>query len=231
MKRVIKFVASSIGVDAYQRLMTYAIQRTAFKPLCQVPVYAKRETLWDECMNQLGGNQARFTYVEFGVHAGYSIQYFARKNLNPASNFIGLDSFEGLPEAWKALPKGTFSKMGEPPRTDDPRITFIKGWFQDTWQELRARLSGADNLLVHYDADLYSSTLFALTKMDILKKNYFAIFDEFTGHETRALYNYTQAYLASVSFLGKTLWEKAWGDDVYPNQVLCRIAPRVATVI
>jgi hypothetical protein len=120
--------------------------------------------------------------------------------------FIGLDSFEGLPEDWDALPKGTFDVKGAIPQTDDNRITFIKGWFQNTWDQLVAKLSRAETLIVHYDADLYSSTLFALSKMDSLNRPYIAIFDEFAGHEARALYNYLQAFNASVSFSLARQW-------------------------
>jgi hypothetical protein len=132
---------------------------------------------------------------------------------------IGLDSFEGLPEDWGSMQKGTFDVGGEVPQIDDPRVSFIKGWFQNTWDELANRLTRLDNLIVHYDADLYSSTLFALTKIDSLKIiPYFAIFDEFAGHEARALHNYLQSYSASVDFLGKTV------VDGYPVAVMSRIA-------
>jgi Macrocin-O-methyltransferase (TylF) len=100
---------------------------------------------------------------------------------------------------------------------DDPRVSFVKGWFQNTWDELKGRLDRLDNLIVHYDADLYSSTLFALTKIDSLKLPYFAIFDEFAGHEARALHNYLQSYNASAEFLGKTI------VDGYPVAVMSRI--------
>ena len=61
--------------------------------------------------------------------------------------------------------------------------------------------------------------LFALTKIDLLRKPYIAIFDEFTGHETRALFNYCQSYGATAKFLGKTILKG------YPNQVVCQITP------
>ena len=110
---------------------------------------------------------------------------------------------------------------GAIPSVADKRVSFIKGWFQDTWGQLHSRLanSKSETLVVHYDADLYSSTLFALCMIDSLKKSYVAIFDEFTGHETRALYNYCQAFNAKVSFIGKTTFESA------PNQLVCRIVP------
>ncbi len=120
------------------------------------------------------------------------------------------------------MPKGAFSTNGKIPSNNDGRVSFIKGWFQNSWATLEEKLSSIndlENLIVHYDADLYSSTLFVLTKMDALKKSYIAIFDEFTGHETRALYNYCQAYGAEVEFYGKTIL------NGYPSQVVCRIAP------
>jgi hypothetical protein len=159
------------------------------------------------------------------VHEGYSIKYFASKNVNPASVFFGLDSFEGLPEDWGPKSKGTFSVGGALPVVDDARISFIKGWFQDTWEELARHVARTpvENLVVHYDADLYSSTLFALAKIDQLKHSYIAIFDEFPGHETRALYNYCQAFNANVTFIGKTILDEGFG----PTQLVCRITPRV----
>jgi hypothetical protein len=161
------------------------------------------------------------TFVEFGVHEGYSIKFFARRNINKDSVFIGLDSFEGLPEDWGSIRKGTFDTKGNIPETNDRRISFIKGWFQNTWDELRARLPRAEGLVVHYDADLYSSTLFALSKIDSLKQKYIAIFDEFSGHEIRALYNYTQSHNASVSFIGKTTQ-----GGGFPGQAMCKIVPK-----
>jgi len=213
--------ASKIDVATYEGMMTYSILATAFEKVFSIPTFENRERLWDECMKQVGGN-TKITYVEFGVYGGYSIKQFAQRNSNGESVFIGLDSFEGLPEDWgRYLLKGAFNDVkGIIPTTDDTRISFIKGWFQDTWEELNERLANRDTLVVNFDADLYSSTLFALAKIDSLKRSYIAIFDEFVNHEVRALYNYCQAFNASVAFIAKT--------DVsdYPMQVMCRITPR-----
>jgi hypothetical protein len=218
----VKF-ASKVDIGTYEGMMAYSILETVFQEIYSIPIFKKREQLWDECIEKQVGNSAKLTYVEFGVHEGYSIKYFAQKNLNKESIFIGLDSFEGLPEDWGTMPKGTFDTKGVIPKIDDSRISFIKGLFQDTWNELYrqlASLASADMLVVHYDADLYSSTLLSLSNIDSLKKSYIAIFDEFTGHETRALYNYSQAFNASVSFIAKTVMETK-----YPSQVMCRITP------
>ena len=187
---------------------------------CQT--YSKRQNLWDAVIDWHTNLNNKVFYIEFGVHEGYSLNYFSKHNTNPDSIFIGLDSFEGLPEEWGGIPKGAFSTNGKIPSNNDGRVSFIKGWFQNSWATLEETLSSIndlENLIVHYDADLYSSTLFALTKMDTLKKSYIAIFDGFTGHETRALYNYCQAYGAEVEFFGKTIL------NGYPSQVVCRITP------
>jgi len=225
VKRSLKFLASQPQIETYQRLLAYSILKREFAALRSVPSFESREHLWSECLGTQCGPDAKITYVEFGVYEGASIRHFAKMNLNPGSCFIGLDSFEGLPEEWAGLPKGTYSAHSRIPAIEDDRVTFIKGWFQDTWGELRARLAEAENLIVHYDADLYSSTLFALAAMDGLKLGYVAMFDEFIGHEARALYNYAQAYNASVTFLGKTVVNR------YPWQIMCRITPRHPALI
>lgn len=200
-------------------MLVYSLLRTAFPQIESVREYKDRPDIWSGAIEAAGGRHAQITYVEFGVFEGNSIRFFSSGNLNPSSFFIGLDSFEGLPEAWGTAPAGHFETGGTFPRIDDARVRFIKGWFQDSWDELYARIAGRENLLVHYDADLYSSTLFTLSQIDTLRKPYVAVFDEFTGHETRALYNYRQAFGASVEFLGKVTLAG------YADQLLCRISP------
>jgi hypothetical protein len=224
MRSLLRFIATRIGVSTYERLMAHSVLLYQFDRLKSIPTFEKREALWAECLSRKLQESDRITYVEFGVHTGISITYFAQKNLNEDSVFIGLDSFEGLPEDWGVLPKGTFDVKGKVPQIDDSRVTFIKGWFQNTWDQLAAKLLKTERLIVHYDADLYSSTLFALSKIDSLKRPYIAIFDEFAGHEARALHNYLQSFSASVSFLGQIV------VNGYPIQVMCEIVPNSARV-
>lgn len=222
VKKVIKRLCTFIDKDSYERLLTFSLVKKYFVGLSSTRNFKKREDLWDSVLENVNPNH-KITLLEFGVFEGYSINYFAKRNSNPLSRFIGLDSFEGLPEDWSQnYPKGTFSTKGKVPTVNDERISFIKGWFQDSWGSLQIELTSVEdlgNLIVHYDADLFSSTLFVLTKLDTLKVPYIAIFDEFSNQEARALYNYCQAYLANVEFLGKT------NPADYPTQVACRIIP------
>ncbi len=56
---------------------------------------------------------------------------------------------------------------------------------------------------MNYDADIYSSTLFTLARMELLRKPYIALFDEFTGPETLATYNYLKTFAAKIEMMGK----------------------------
>ena len=105
--------------------------------------------------------------------------------------FFGFDSFLGLPEDWTPENrKGKFDLQGAVPIFLDSRISVIKGYFQDTLPDFLHSFKISGKLIIHFDADLYASTLYCLLELDKLKIPYYAFFDEFTGHETRALYNY-----------------------------------------
>ena len=125
-------------------------------------------------------------YLEFGVFQGESIRWWAENNRHPESTFVGFDCFEGLPEDWQSLPKGSFSVSGAIPDIQDPRCSFVKGMFQDT---LPGWLNGRGfprRALVHLDADLYSSTLFVLIHLlPRIKKGDILIFDQFADYAQR----------------------------------------------
>jgi hypothetical protein len=132
---------------------------------------------------------------------------------DPDSRFVGFDSFEGLPEDWQQVggrvDADVFDVGGELPEIDDPRVSFEAGWFQDTLPPFLERFETERQLVVHCDADIYSSTLFVLTQCDqILVPGTIVVFDEFASvlNEFRALGDYCAAYrrdydvLASASY-------------------------------
>ena len=219
IKFILKRIAVLLTVNLYQRPMAFSIIYNEFPSLQKTKIYKTREELWDSSL--LLSTNPSISYVEFGVLEGYSIDYFSKKNSSKKSTFIGLDSFEGLPDDWDSIPKGTLNVGGKIPKLKDNRISFLKGWFIDTSSILLRHLNKhkSNNLVVNFDADLYSSTLYSLTEIDSLKKDYIAIFDEFAGHEARALYNYSQSHNAKITFLGRTLY------NFEPWTVLCKITP------
>lgn len=159
------------------------------------PGFATREAMWDFLAAQTAGP---IDYLEFGVHEGRSILHWAQRNRDPDSRFFGFDTFTGLPENWSSsYPRGHFDTGGRTPATDDPRVRFVKGLFQDTLPTFLADFAPRNRLVVHNDSDLYSSTLFCLTALDrVLTPGTIVIFDEFGDvmHEFRALHDYVASY-------------------------------------
>jgi len=126
---------------------------------------------------------------------------------HPGARFVGFDSFEGLPEDWAQAggrkERGFFSTGGQIPTISDPRVSFEKGWFQDTLPPFLAAhdLSGTTPILVHYDADFYSSTLFVLCMLWPATSGYYFIFDEFMGDELLALDDFSRTFPVELEFL------------------------------
>jgi hypothetical protein len=127
-------------------------------------------------------------YLEFGVFEGASMRSWSRLLGNERSNLHGFDSFEGLPEGWSLDEgKGHFSRGGEPPRIDDPRVRFFKGWFEDTLPAYEP--PAHERLVVNVDADLYASAALVLETLEpLIEPGAYLYFDEFNdrAHELRA---------------------------------------------
>lgn len=168
-------------------------------------VYTRRFSLYQYLSEKFELQDKAFDYIEFGVAAGYSFRWWVNNSRAVGSRFYGFDTFEGLPEAW-----GTFSKSdmaSAVPVIDDSRVKFYKGLFQESvpgfikeWDRKEDRLT-----VIHFDADLFSSTLFALTSMaPYLKKGDILLFDEFNvpNHEFLAFKIFSDSYYVKTRLLG-----------------------------
>lgn len=196
------------------RAIVYSILHGQFKRLFQTNRITGREDLWEYTLETIGRNR-KVLFLEFGVYKGESFRYFAATLTNPGSRLIGFDSFEGLPEDWGHRPAGSYSAGGVLPEMDDPRVLFKAGWFQETLPLQEFDVTAYDAVLVHMDADLYSSSLFVLSELWRKFNNIYVIFDEFVGDETRALFNFTQAFPCDVEFIAH--------DAMPPKRVACYI--------
>jgi len=126
-------------------------------------------------------------YLEFGVAGGTSFAWWVKANHHPDSRFYGFDTFEGLPEDWHFFKRGAFSFD-----------KFLQDYGRDIRQEAFTRV-------LHMDADLYSSTLFALTSMaPYLREGDIILFDEFNipNHEFAAWNDFTRSYYIQYEVLG-----------------------------
>lgn len=151
------------------------------------------------------GNDA-VDFLEFGVYKGHSIFGVAELNTNPNSRFFGFDAFEeGYPEGFDNHRKGDYATSI--PNTDDKRIEFVKGKFQDSLDNFLKSFVPKSRLVVHMDADLYSATLYVLTKLDkLFDKNTIISFDEFGSLSRKflAFYDYARSYYHDFEIIQHT---------------------------
>jgi hypothetical protein len=148
----------------------------------------------------------KINYLEFGVASGITFRWWIERNRHPDSQFIGFDSFQGLPESWNAVEKGAFSTQGKVPQISDDRYRFEIGLFQETLLNFIRSHEFRTKQIIHLDADLYSSTLFVLTQIaTYLKKDDCIIFDELcsVAHEFRAFLDFIAAYGVQYKILGQ----------------------------
>jgi O-methyltransferase len=114
------------------------------------------------------------------------------------TRFYGFDSFEGLPERWcEGVEKGHFDVAGTLPQIDDTRVTFVKGWFESTVPQFARGFVPKNRLVMHLDADLYSSTMLPLIHFSpFMSKGTLLIFDEFYDreHEFKAFVDWQKIY-------------------------------------
>tara|TARA_B110000014_G_C20040183_1_gene540601 strand:+ start:416 stop:1132 length:717 start_codon:yes stop_codon:yes gene_type:complete len=165
-----------------------------------------RYKVWDKVTEYIPFDKD-ILYLEFGVWQGVSIKYIAKKFTNKNSEFYGFDTFKGMPNKWRFLEKGHYSTSEEFPQTDDKRIKFFKGLFQDTLPVFLNKLSEESKnkiILIHFDCVLHSSTLYTLFKLSEHLDNYYFLFDELGTDECRAFNSFNDAknkdydlYLAS----------------------------------
>lgn len=171
------------------------------------PVFDNKCDLYDYLNSDIL-DKGPINYLEFGVFKGYTMNYWTSINKHHESKFWGFDTFSGLPEDWtKKLKKGAFDLGGTLPVLKDERVSFIKGLFKDTVPTFLKTHTITAPIVIHNDSDLYSSTLYVLTRCnDILVPGSLVIFDEYSSilHEFRALEDYCSSYVRDYEILGAT---------------------------
>ncbi len=168
-------------------------------------------------LNETLIDNAPISYLEFGVFKGQSIGHWLKINRNPDSRFYGFDTFTGLPEDWSVnMKKGAFNLDGEIPNLGDERAELISGMFQDTLRPFLIGFKRNEKMVVHLDADLYSSTMFVLSQLDsILRKGDIIVFDEFgdLNGEFKAYLDYTSAFKRTLKPVSRVLLSSSWIVD------------------
>ena len=102
-------------------------------------------------------------------------------------------------------PAGTFTTQGTLPEVDDPRAVFVEGRFHETLPDFVSSFKTRGLLVIHLDADLYSSTLFSLVQLNkFISPGTILIFDEFSdlNHEFAAFREFTKICYRKWSLIG-----------------------------
>ena len=113
--------------------------------------------------------------VEFGTWQGLGLLMMAQcfESTTTPRKFIGIDSFEGLPESSNGWTKGTFNDTSVNltknniqelfPKNPNLSCDLIQGWFNDPRVSEELYKQVITPAIIHFDADLGSSTFQALT--------------------------------------------------------------------
>ena len=165
--------------------------------------YTKRYPMYKWVIDKEGLNKA-VNYIEFGVAAGHSFNWFMTENTHPDSRFHGFDTFDGLPEDWGPFKKGSFSNNDQMPPLLDGRGQYYKGLFQQTLPGFLKTFDNSRRNVLMMDADLWSATLYGLSSLaPFLKKGDIIFFDEFVvpTHEFKAFQDFTQSYYINLELI------------------------------
>lgn len=187
-------VSSYLETGRWMRAEGYKIERRV----------DRREELFEQVATAVADREV--LYLEFGVFKGEVTLFWSQRLRNPKSQLHGFDSFEGLPEDWiLGRERGYFSTGGVLPDIRDPRVHFFKGWFDQTLASYEP--PPHEVLVVICDADLYSSTIFVLNKIEkLIVPGTYLYFDEFhhQADELRAFREFTQRTGMRFSLVGAT---------------------------
>jgi O-methyltransferase len=165
-----------------------------------------RVWLWESVLQKEGLDSLPVQYLEFGVYRGASLSWWLKRLSHPDARFAGFDTFTGLPERWRrSEPLGAFNANGKLPDVKDPRCSFEVGLFQDTLPGFIKHSDLSGRLIIQLDADLYTSTLFVLTRLaPHLKSGDILFFDEFSCplDEFRAFREFVMSFRVKYEFMG-----------------------------
>lgn len=188
-----------------------------------------REDLYDYVLPRLMANGA---LLEFGVSAGASIRYIARRV--GARTVHGFDSFLGFPDDGVLPVGGTGAKFyvskltrgGVPPVVPD-NVVLHNGWFTETLPDFIATLTEPVALL-HIDCDIYSSTHDVFTALaHHLVPGTIIVFDEYYG-----IYGWErQEFLAFQEFVAANGVEYEYLAYTFDSQAAVRIEKNPAATV
>jgi hypothetical protein len=138
--------------------------------------HRSREELYAYALTEAGNPRM---YLEFGVAKGASLRWWVGHVPDATATFVGFDTFEGIPEDWGRQPAGSYTAHGATPDVGDDRVRFEVGRFEETLPGFLDDQELTHPLVLHLDADLYTSTETVLRALGpLLSTGDVVIFDE-----------------------------------------------------
>jgi hypothetical protein len=163
--------------------------------------HADRYALFREALRHVTGSAP--LYLEFGVYRGETFRWWCEHLDLPGAQFVGFDSFEGLPEDWNEHARRGMFAVDSIPQINDARASLVAGWFDKTVPTFE--VPQHDQLIVNIDSDLYSSAVVVLTALEPhLVPGTLVYFDELSDveHELRAWREFLERTGAQAETLG-----------------------------
>jgi predicted O-methyltransferase YrrM len=177
--RIAAYALDRDAHDIKRALQRRALQETADfvqAHMSMVYPYPDRFALYDATLKLI---TVPGLICEFGVFRGASINYIAEHL--PDQEIYGFDSFDGLPEDWRAEVKTGHFKVQQLPEVKS-NVRLVKGWFDKTVPVFLEKHPEPAAYL-HIDSDLYSS---AKTILDLfasrIRPGTVIIFDEYFNY-------------------------------------------------
>lgn len=206
IKFILKKILSNISIKTLNKLTVNNLINNHYKRILKIKSYNTRDDYLLSISRELD-QLDNLIILEFGVYKGESLKIFSENISDPNAKFYGFDTFTGLPEKWIDLDKGHFTTNGIIPSIKDTRVSYEVGLFSKTLPKFLERLKIESklnsNFFIHFDADLFSSTLFVLNELRYYISEYYFSFDEFSSDEIRALYQYELSNNCQIEFLVK----------------------------
>jgi len=197
------FIPFTSFLNKFYHLTKFAVWKSKF--IIPLKGFKNRYELYKKVIET--ENLDLIYFLEFGVSKGESLKWWLKQIKNSHSLFWGFDTFNGIPEAWGTVKSGSYTNDGNIPYVEDDRCRFYVGLFQETIKKFLNENVLQQRLVVHLDADLYSSTLFCLFSLGpYFKKDDILIFDEFdvTTHEFKAFIDFQSCFSLPYTVIGES---------------------------
>ena len=158
----------------------------------KISTFYSRNKLYLSILDELSyltSNKSKVNIYEFGVAFG-ELTMLITENAKFEYKYNGFDTFSGLPNSWRGLPKGAISAGNALPNITGDNVLFHVGLIKDTI--ISVDFKSEDINLFIFDFDLYEPTLltYKFIRKDI-KIGDILVFDEaFTYDERIIIENY-----------------------------------------